>query len=563
MRWFVEISSIIKPGPSTMLCVEASQWQPALQQARALRGEDGALNNFSSIDILDDGVCAIDPAARMRYVVTRAPEDAALSNGAAVEAEADGAAGEAPRKRIPGQTVGFGSTGAVVMKNPTAGAPGAAPDEVPPKKRGAAQTMAFASSGTASVHESTSAAPGLAARSALMTLPIFDLLSKREENPSERSPLSYREFVYAVPSGTTEEDAHRLLLDRFDHVRKSLDHVRTGKLINLAVFDHRFQTRPLRRPLVTLSWKDWSNEPPTIQYPLHGTSSATQASSPGSFASASPSSGPATAPSAVTPKSNASGPSTAPEMPPAPPPAPSAPLIGASARTASPAAGKPVPSPPTSAPSTERASAPGPLTSPPPTPIVPTRPTKRLSGEDLLAALFESFNDLHFVRDSLEGAEFVLMLTLEKLPSEVGLVSFFDINKREFVIVRQMGGVHSALGERQPDRAPVAASVMNKKRAEVISDFGGIARALDDRWGIIGIEIRSLICAPVELGGRYLGLIELANPLDGGKFTEGDGNALTYIGQQFAEFLASRGVIIDQDLILQRGPTTSPNKRGR
>ena len=37
------------------------------------------------------------------------------------------------------------------------------------------------------------------------------------------------------------------------------------------------------------------------------------------------------------------------------------------------------------------------------------------------------------------------------------------------------------------------------------------------------------------------------NPLDGGVFNEGDGNALTYIGQQFAEFAASRGVMIDPE----------------
>ena len=48
MRWYVEISALgVKPGTTTTLCVEAPQWQPALQKARALRGDEGPLGNFS------------------------------------------------------------------------------------------------------------------------------------------------------------------------------------------------------------------------------------------------------------------------------------------------------------------------------------------------------------------------------------------------------------------------------------------------------------------------------------------------------------------------------------
>src|SRR5260370_23485736 len=83
MRWFVEISPLgQKAGPSTTLCVEAPQWQPALQKARACRGDNGALSNFS-IELLDDGYRAIDPMTRLRYIVRRAPDDAPLANGAA------------------------------------------------------------------------------------------------------------------------------------------------------------------------------------------------------------------------------------------------------------------------------------------------------------------------------------------------------------------------------------------------------------------------------------------------------------------------------------------------
>ncbi len=154
-------------------------------------------------------------------------------------------------------------------------------------------------------------------------------------------------------------------------------------------------------------------------------------------------------------------------------------------------------------------------------------------------------------------------MTLEKLPSEVGLVSLFDMGKREFVVVRQAGGAASVLCARQPERAPLALSAMRKRHAIVISDAEGAARAMDDRWRAMGVELKSLICAPIELSGRYLGIIEVANPNDGHAFNEGDGNALSYIGQQFAEFVAARGVIVDDEQIRgENNPPAAPEKSG-
>ena len=73
---------------------------------------------------------------------------------------------------------------------------------------------------------------------------------------------------------------------------------------------------------------------------------------------------------------------------------------------------------------------------------------------------------------------------------------------------------------------------------------------LDVRWKKIGCQPRSLLCAPVEMSGRYLGLIELANPHDGHPFNEADGHALSYIGEQFAIFVAERGVDLDPEVVL-------------
>ncbi len=53
-------------------------------------------------------------------------------------------------------------------------------------------------------------------------------------------------------------------------------------------------------------------------------------------------------------------------------------------------------------------------------------------------------------------------------------------------------------------------------------------------------------------GGRYLGLIELSNPSGDTPFHQTELNALDYIGEQFAEFLSNRPIIVAADVILAK-----------
>ena len=699
MRWFVEISPIGQnAGPGTTVCVEAPQWKHALQKARALRGDNGALSNFS-IELLEDGFRAMDPTTRLRYVVKRAPDDTPQTTASSPPPPPPSAAPPVsvpspdPKKHPLAQTVAFTSTGAAMIAKaelaPTAAKPAAVPVPsavvVPtpePKKHPLAQTVAYSSTGTAALREPVAEAPAVkpapaplatkpaeapaakpapAAQPAMATpaseetLPSFVLVGSREENPTESSPLTYREFVFGVAPGTSETEASRLIMDRYEHVRATIESARSGKLINLAVFDHVFHGRPQRRPLVTLTWKDWKTEPPEIRYPAREDAPAASATSPAStpqqpprpavatpatpatplaaapkaiattLTSAKPVALPRTAPEAEVPvvaaskrvpekvvepapvkvvvtapvkavvtapvkvepvpvkavvATPASKAITQPELVAPKPvvaaakvvdPAPAVRAnddeidipIEAETATPPPLALKPPP-PPTAAPPSSKVAA-APITTRVATTVPASPPStqrKRLSGDDLLTELFEAFGDLHFLRDSLEGAEFVLALTMEKLPSEVGLVSLFDMNKREFVIVRQSGGPRSALCARQSERAPVASTAMRKHHAIVVTDPAGAQRAMDDRWRAIGVELKSLVCAPVELAGRYLGLIEIANPLDGDVYNDGDGNALTYIGQQLGEFVASRGVIVDPEQIKAEARPSAPPPPG-
>jgi len=179
-------------------------------------------------------------------------------------------------------------------------------------------------------------------------------------------------------------------------------------------------------------------------------------------------------------------------------------------------------------------------------------PGMRMRGEDLIADLFESMHDLHFLRDAIEGGEFCLSLAMEKLPSQAGIVHLYDIDKREFLVTSTRGaGTSGLLMRRYPENEPLLLAAMNRRRAIVLADATVAPAAAVDRYTAVG-GARSLIIAPVMQYGRFLGAIEIMNPLDGQPFTEAEGNALNYIAEQFAEFLASHGIVTDPERISAR-----------
>ena len=634
MRWFVEISPLgASEGQKQSWCLEASGWQPALKDARSIRGEDGPLGGFS-IELLDDGARAVDPVTRIRYVIRSAPDDTVLTHvkdGAgkpsAVKADpANEPAKSEPAKSEPAKSEPAKSEPARAdlakiepTKSDLVKVEPAKSDlvkvepvksdlvKVEPVKSDLVKVEAPSDDVEIPVDEEGSSddtAP----------LPTYQLLQAREEDPNERSPLTYREYVYAVDAGTPDAEIERVLHARFAAVKEALATATQGRFVNLAIFDHVFTGKPKKRPRATLTWKDWrgapeihfpsaertSLEPPSFTAPTSFSKAIPQPSiPPAEPLSAVPST--AVAPTEPAPAklvAKAAEPAPAPEPTPAPivpsaapivsipapivsnapptpaaitAPSPTAPLpaeplpikIEAPAKVtieAAPAVSVTQPAPPVSAaPKTMPAAAQQPA---PPAParreayIPPVKTAaqagKRMAGDELISELFEACGDLQFLRDSLEGADFVLSLALEKLPSELGLVSLFDINRREFVVVRQAGGPRSIVLARLPERSGLAQAAMRKTSAIVVPDASKEPRVLDDRIRALGIQLTSVMVAPVEVSGRYLGLIELVNPADGRAFTEGDGHALTYIGEQYAEFVAERGVVLDPESVIER-----------
>ncbi len=879
MRWYVDISSIGQDLPAERHCVEAEQWQKALASVRANRGDDSPFGNFS-IELLDDGYRAIDPLSRKRYVVQKAPATADLTAGAAAPPPAiETSVPEAPKTEKaavrpsrprpsargaratgnnaatpatpPARTSDRGRTRAKAPSIPDDHVPAAAtreptllsadakPASVPAAPPRPSQPAAPATAGPlanvppARPMQAETAFERMTGGSAVPlpsqvsatadvpteVLPAFRVLSRRNEDPTPASPLTYREMAIAVAETTSLRDAEAIARAQYEVVRNSVAGAPKGKFIQLAVFDHEFTGKPKKPPLVTLAFKDWRDAEPVLAFPLRDgvvtrrsvpPSSASAAPPPASFVpasfppvSAAAPSAPAPAPVAPSAPPASVAPATTPSAPPqapvsAPPPAPAviapqpAPISAVPAPSApapssnwpSTSSAWPVVSPPSGAdgseasdvikpspviaitdepmlvrpspavqqgptllePKVQPASAPPPepavpaptpsqlqteaaamagddertvvkdsappmstpgpaLLAPPPAPsaeelsdadivvtadpVVPVvtqriasvpppppprqasqpprtatsdpppqvrpipapnhtermvavpaaaspsappppdpgaaarepqvfqsapppamaqasltgppepqvfpsappapqafpsvapapaaqapsvRPASipppgggpppgvthksgkrpRKSGDDLITDLFEACSDLGFVNDALEGADFVIDLVFDSIPSRAVLVSFFDINAREFVVVRQaIGGdaLGSAVLSRTSERTSLVARSMRAARAQVVSAGAADAVEGDGRFQALGLAPESLVCAPVLAGGRYLGLIEVADPLDGRPFTDSDGHALTYIGEQFAEFLAQREVLLDPERV--------------
>ncbi|MBX3262070.1 MAG: GAF domain-containing protein [Labilithrix sp.] len=170
----------------------------------------------------------------------------------------------------------------------------------------------------------------------------------------------------------------------------------------------------------------------------------------------------------------------------------------------------------------------------------------RTTGDELITALFESMHDLHFLRDALDGGQFCLALATEVLPARAAIIHFFDVEKREWVIACTRGKDTSRLLTlRTPESDELLRDAARKRRAIVTANA---AAAAAQRYQTLGGS-RSMIIAPIMQAGRALGALEIINPLDGMPFTEDEGNAMTYIAEQYAEYLGSRGIVLDRDRI--------------
>lgn len=577
MRFLVEVNALGKTE-AKRYGIDADTWQRALQETRKLRGEDPAISGFS-IELLDDGCRAVDPMARLRYIVKKGNEALGLgelSDGPAqatrppVPPAEPVTAPKVPATKLPAVAPAVPraapSGPAAVAPAPPKSAPAAppapsapaaapsapaaaAPPPPPSHRPPASQRMPASQRPPAPVVPATrpSGAPAARVPPAPQTAPLLPrdegpmvkVLSRREQAPTSALPLYYREEAVLVPTGAATSEIERLLRAHLTSLHADLEKRPRGKFVQIAAFDVP-RTEKVR-PLVVLSWKDWKGVEPTFAYPRE----QKQAN------------GTAVTSDAPTVSADVRGVHAAIDIPKAPP----APVDVLAATTKQ--AAEPVPPVTASAP-------PPPPPPPPPVASTPSRAPsgssgqfaaadgtgrrralgdKRVAGEDLIAQLFEEMHALHFLNDALEGGHFCLAVAMEKLPSRGAYLHLYDIDKREFVLVCTRGtGTETVLLRRTGETDSLLAGAMRKRRALIVNGEADDPGMGASRFAPLGGARRAIV-SPVMQAGRFLGAIEIVNPIDGAPFSELEGNAITYMAEQYAEFVAARGVVLEPEKV--------------
>jgi hypothetical protein len=698
MRWLVEVSRVGESNTSERYVIEANRWQSALLEARRLRGDQGGLPKLT-IELMDDGYRAVDPALKVRYLIRQAPTDLPVTEGARVRTtslppaspskKSSSPPGHGRSSRVRGNAAPLGSSNPRPPSGTPSFAPGTsssasqpaptpppavamrdarmiAPPVVEPSAPSAPSETPTAQLPRAAVAPSTvvtipadavSAPPPAPVAEIEVTAPIapivtvaettlpsearppsipdisssplaaapespeppappptngaagataaFEVFRSREEAPSNDNPIAYRELALATSQGLTREVAELLILNAFEEAKRTLP-TAGGRYVQIALFDHRFEKRPERAPLATLSWKDWKGDP-VVEFPaftdlpmdVRAPLVPTPSTRPPGWDV-----GPSVAPAPILAVGVSRGAEaqTAPSIAPAPmipvaAPVPrdlEAPAASDAAPESEPIAlvveararvsdGAPAPvAAPAVAPAaaepelvTEAQVAPAPAvvtdhapqTGDRSTPVMET-PRQQIVGaistlppssfgtrrdpeEDLIGELFERLHELHFMPDLVSGASFVLKTLRDLLPCEGTLIHVFDIDRSEFAVVRAYGpNAAETLLFRTPGSDPLMSEVMRHNGALSIADVTADPRFANGAMARLGVSPRSVLCGAARQGGRYLGMIELANPSGGTPFQENEQSALEYLCAQFAELVANRPVVLEPEIVL-------------
>jgi hypothetical protein len=308
------------------------------------------------------------------------------------------------------------------------------------------------------------------------------LLSRREQNPNESSPIWYRELAYAVPIATEEDVAEAFAMRMLEDVTRESAGI-TSRFVNIAVFDEIFTGEPTMAPLVIVEWKDWKG-PPISRFPRR------IAPEPAQRGSVRISQAPAAASNDM--------------------------FLG-------------------------------PVTTPP---KARTSQRPRLTGDALVAALFDKIHQVSSKRDGVEAGYFCLDAAISRMQMAGGFVHFYDEERREFVLACARGeGTEHLLGSKRSDSDPFLASAA-RSRAGML--FAGNGRG-DDRFVPFG-GVGHLALAPIWSNGRFMGAIELFNPPLGNALSTDDATAVTYLAEQLAEFFGTKKSMIDGSRISRPPP---------
>lgn len=437
-------------------------------------------------------------------------------------------------------------------------------------------------------------------RLTLAPLAPAELLYERLHEPSDESPILYRERAYLVDALQTDDELEEHLGAELSRIRRDWRHRDAAQFVHLSIFDHRFRGEPMFPPVATLSWKDWqgrseiwvrgvwrSTMPPGM--PLDSRPPLAQpdllaAAERRSIAAArdvplreleaserdtlalldeaelSERSSDALALDPVAPGSSQMSDHGGDD-----PPAsseqisidPEALLEDTEDDLGEQRAddGRPPDSRPAeSGPGWQSPHRSGEFRIPKPEELVPEPSSQRvIASDELIGALFERMQELAYAPTIGAAADYVLGALAEHIPCDGALIHVLDVEAEELVVMRALGPDSIEVLTR---RTPALRSHLGeclRRRTTLELGQGDIARCRT-YWQVLGVVPRHVIACPIVRRKGPLGVIELGRVTSRGPFSAGQVRALEYVCEQFADFVADRPIDLARSALLPIPP---------
>ncbi len=170
---------------------------------------------------------------------------------------------------------------------------------------------------------------------------------------------------------------------------------------------------------------------------------------------------------------------------------------------------------------------------------------------DPVDRLFERMHELLYCSELSSGAQYILATLNRHLPSSGVLIHLFDMERREFVLVRARGPKSQTL---LLTRTNAIESYLDEalRRQETLKLGQSAAHTPHGLWRRLGVQLSHGLCSPVLENRRYLGAIELGREGHEPPFSGRDVLALEYVCFQFAGFLAARSLLLDRESLMPR-----------
>lgn len=165
-------------------------------------------------------------------------------------------------------------------------------------------------------------------------------------------------------------------------------------------------------------------------------------------------------------------------------------------------------------------------------------PPNAPEGDERLAIVFESLDELARLNTAAEGLEFCVRLLAQAVGSEAMSGCLYDINTDELRFVAVLGkGATAAQGRAVSRHAGLFGKAAALEHAALVVPDIALEPGYDDALeGRPGLLATNLLLRPLTYDGELLGMLQLINRATGG-FSAGDVHLVNYLAERIAEFL--------------------------